>query len=155
MASGVLQIQPFWDILGPKKAKSLSALHVFSGADNTGSFARMGNAKWFKIFLKAEDDTIEALRMVSDDSRVMEEQQKRLARFVCAAYCPKGIQIRNISELQWHIFCKYMSDSGTIYRGCLETAHWQSTCACSRLESGKHWAANTIESSAKWLLQGW
>lgn len=98
MSSGVLQIQAVWDILGLEKAKTLPALHVFSGADNTGRFPRMSNAKWFKIFLESEDDIIEALRMASDDPRVMGEQ-KRLARFVCAAYCSKGMQISNISEL--------------------------------------------------------
>ena len=34
-----------------------------------------------------------------------------LARFVCAAYSPKGIYIKNISELRWHLFCKHMAES--------------------------------------------
>lgn len=111
MASGVLQIQPFCDILGPEKAKPFPALHAFSGADNTGSFSRVGKATWFKIFLEAQDDIIEALRMLSDNSRVMKEQQKRLDRSVCAASCPKGIQVRNVPVLRWHIFFKYMVES--------------------------------------------
>jgi len=31
-------------------------LHAFSGADNTGRFARIGKPTWFKLFMEAEDD---------------------------------------------------------------------------------------------------
>ncbi|CAL8339873.1 unnamed protein product [Boreogadus saida] len=34
-----------------------------------------------------------------------------LASFVCAAYSPKGIYIKTISELRWHLFCKHMAES--------------------------------------------
>lgn len=51
-----------------RNAKELPALHAFFSADNTGRFARVCNARWFKIFLEAEDDIIEALRMLSHDS---------------------------------------------------------------------------------------
>ncbi|XP_045128685.1 uncharacterized protein LOC123514692 [Portunus trituberculatus] len=111
MVSGILQIQPFWDTLGNKKAKALPAFHAFSGADNTGRFAGIGKATWLKIYLLADDDIIEALRMLGNDSEVTEKWQKSLARFVCAAYSPKGINIRSIPELRWHMFCKYMADS--------------------------------------------
>lgn len=82
MASGVLQIKQFWDNLGPNKAKALPALHAISGADNTGRCARVVKATWFKIFPEAQDENIEALQMLSDDSKVTEEQQKHLATFV-------------------------------------------------------------------------
>ena len=114
MTSGILQIEPLWNILGSEKAKALPALHAFSGADTTGRFSRVGKATWFKIFLEADDDIINALKMLLDDPYVNEEQQKCLAKFVCAAYCPKGIQIRNLSELRWHMFCKYMAESNKL-----------------------------------------
>ncbi len=37
--------------------------------------------------------------------------QSAIAKFVCAAYCPKGIQIFNIPELRWYLFCKHMAES--------------------------------------------
>lgn len=50
MVSGILQIQPYWDTLGNKKAKALPAFHAFSGADNTGRFAGIGKTTWLKIY---------------------------------------------------------------------------------------------------------
>ena len=50
--------------------------------------------------------------MLCDDTGVTENfLQSTLARFVCTAYCPKGLQISSIPELLWHIFCKYMAES--------------------------------------------
>ena len=40
-----------------------------------------------------------------------EDLQIFLAQFVCAAYCPKGIQLSSIPELHWYQFCKYMAES--------------------------------------------
>ena len=112
MVSGVQQIKPLWTALGPEKAKVLTAFHVFSGADNTGRFARIGQATWFKLFLESDDDVIRALYMLCDDMDVTEDfQQSTLARFVCTAYSPKGLQISSIPDLRWHLFCKYMAES--------------------------------------------
>lgn len=109
MTSGTLHIKPIWTALGPAKAKALPALHAFSGADNTGRFARIGKLTWFKLFLDADDDIIRALSMLCDDTGVSENVLQTLARFVCQAYCLKGIQISSIPDLRWHLFCKYMA----------------------------------------------
>jgi len=34
-----------------------------------------------------------------------------LARFICAAYSPKGIYTKTFSELRLHLFCKHMAES--------------------------------------------
>ena len=34
-----------------------------------------------------------------------------LASFVCSVYSPRGINIKTISELRWHLFCKHMAES--------------------------------------------
>ena len=112
MVSGVHQIKPLWTSLGPEKAKALPAFHAFSGADNTGKFARFGKATWFKQFLESDDDVIRALCMLCDDTDVTEDfLESTLARFVCTAYCPKGLHISSIPDLRWHLFCKYMAES--------------------------------------------
>ena len=111
MASGVQEVRPIWKALGQEKAKALPGLHAFTGTDNTGRFCRIGKATWFKLFLAAEDDIIEALATLCEDVNVSEELQVTLAQFVCIAYCPKGIQLLNIPELRWHMFCKYMAES--------------------------------------------
>ena len=115
MVSGVQQIKPLCTALGPEKAKALAAFHAFSGADNTGRFARIGKATWIKLFLESDDDVIRALCMLCGDKDVTEDfLQSTLARFVCTAYCPKGLQISSIPDLRWHLFCKYMAESDNL-----------------------------------------
>jgi len=48
---------------------------------------------------------------LSDEVDVSEDLQLTLAKFVCTAYRPKGIQLSSISELRIHLFCKYMAES--------------------------------------------
>ena len=112
MVSGVQQIKSLWTALVPEKAKALPAFHAFSGADNTGKFARIGKATCFKLFLESDDDVIRALCMLCDDTDGTEDfLESTLAKFVCTAYCPKGLQISSIPDLRWHLFCKYMAES--------------------------------------------
>jgi len=56
MALRVQQIGPLWAALGPDRATALPGLHAFSGADNTGRFARIGKPTWFKLFMEAEEE---------------------------------------------------------------------------------------------------
>ena len=75
MASSVQQTEPLWAALGPNRAKALAGLHAFSGADNIGRFARIGKPTWFKLFMKAKDDVIEALCILCDEVDVSDDLQ--------------------------------------------------------------------------------
>jgi len=110
IVSSVQQIEPLWAALGPDRAKALPGLHAFSGADNIGRFARIGKPTLFKLFMEAKN-VIEALCTLCDEVDVSEDLQLTLAKFVCTAYRPKGTQLSSISELRWHLFCKYMTES--------------------------------------------
>ncbi|KAJ4942895.1 hypothetical protein JOQ06_005407, partial [Pogonophryne albipinna] len=72
MASGVVQIEPLWRALGKERAKALPAFHAFTGADNTGKFSHIGKATWLQIYLKADEDIINALQMLLDEAEVAE-----------------------------------------------------------------------------------
>ncbi|KAJ4939708.1 hypothetical protein JOQ06_029151 [Pogonophryne albipinna] len=111
MASGVVQIEPLWRALGKERAKALPAFYTFTGADNTGRFSRIRKATWLQIYLKADEDIINALQMLLDEAEVAEGMLSTLASFVCAAYSPKGINIKTIPELRWYIFCKHRAES--------------------------------------------
>lgn len=104
MASGNMQIEPIWRALGTERAKALLASHAFTGADNTGRFSRIGKATWLQVYMKADKDIISSLQMPSREAEVSETMLATLASFVCAAYSPKGIFIKSISELRWHLF---------------------------------------------------
>lgn len=112
MASRVyMGIDPIWRAIGAERAKALPAFHAFTGADNTGRFSRIGKATWLQLYMKADRDEIASLQMLSTEAEVTETMLANLASFVCAAYSPKGIYIKTISELRWHLFCKHMAES--------------------------------------------
>ena len=64
--------------------------------------------------MEAEDDVIEALCTLCDDVDISEDMQLTLAKFVCTAYRPKGIQLSSIPEIHWHLFYKYMAESAKL-----------------------------------------
>ena len=111
MVSGVINVQPIWTALGAERAKALPAFHAFTGADNTGKLSRVGKATWLQVYLKTGEDVINSLQMLSDATEVTEDVISTLGTFVSAAYSPKGIQIKTIPELRWHLFCKHMAES--------------------------------------------
>jgi hypothetical protein len=111
MASGVMGIEPIWRAIGSERAKALPAFHAFTGADNTGRFSGIGKATWLQVYMKADKDVISSLQMLSTEEEVTETMLATLASFVCAAYSSKGIYIKTISELRWHLFCKHMAES--------------------------------------------
>jgi len=61
--------------------------------------------------MKADRDVISSLQMLSTEAEVTETMLATLASFICAAYSPKGIYMKTISELRWHLFCKHMAES--------------------------------------------
>ena len=89
----------------------MPAFHAFTGADNTGRFSGIGKATWLQVYMKADKDVISSLQMLSTEEVMTETMLATLASFVCAAYSPKGIYIKTISELRWRLFCKHMAES--------------------------------------------
>jgi len=49
------------------------------------------------VYTKADGDVISALQMLTTEADVTETMLATLARFVCAAYSPKGTYIKTIS----------------------------------------------------------
>jgi len=111
MASSVIKVEPICKALGEKRAQALPAFHAFTGADNTGRFARLGKAKWLQKYQKADADMVTAFYMLCKEAELSEDVFTSLARFVCSAYCPNGVNISNIPELRWHLFCKNMAEN--------------------------------------------
>ena len=106
-----MEVEPIWRAIGAERAKALPAFHAFTGADNIGRFYRIGKATWLQVYMKADRDVISSLHMLSTETEVTETMLTTLASFVCAAYSPKGIYIKTIPELRWHLFCKQMAES--------------------------------------------
>ena len=114
MVSGVIDVEPIARALGRQRANALPALHASSGADTVGKFNQLGKATWMTIFMKSGSDTIGALEQLLTVNETSEQHLARLASFVCAAYCPNGIEISGIPELRWYLFCKHMAESNRL-----------------------------------------
>lgn len=114
MTSCTLEIEPIWRVLGPDKAAALPAFHAFTGADNVGRFSGIGKVKWFQQYMNADNDIISAFIHLTDNNGITEEIRNALAKFVCLMYRPKGIDITNIPELRWHLFCKHLAESNKL-----------------------------------------
>jgi len=56
--------------------------------------------------MKADGDVISALQMLSTEAEVTETMLATLARFVCAAYSPKGIYVKTICRILSWILCR-------------------------------------------------
>ncbi len=96
--------------------------------------------------------------MLCDDVDVIEDfPQSTLARFVCAAYCPKSIQIPNLPDLRWHLFCKYMAESEKLppTMGALKQ-HIMRVHVQARVwgHAGCSSPASPTGPTAEWLSQG-
>ena len=61
--------------------------------------------------MKADGDVISSLQMLLAEPEVTKPMLATLASFICAAYSPKGIYIKTIYELRWHLFCKHLAES--------------------------------------------
>ena len=155
MASGVMEIEPIilWTAIGAERAKALPAFHAFTGADSTGRFYHVGKATWLQVYMKADRDVISSLHMLSTETEVTETMLTTLASFFCAAYFPKGIYIKTIPELRWHLFCQKV----TSYLSPLELWDNMSSEFLSKPEFGKVHncsAWSSVGSREEWLPQG-
>jgi len=129
-----VHIGAVWKALGPARSKALPAFHAFTGVDNTGRFSRVGKATWLQSYLRTDEDVINALQML-EEAEVTDGLLSTLAGFVCAAYAPKGITIKTIPELRWHLFTKHMAESDN--RG-FEATHPESPHPGTGVGTGSH-----------------
>ena len=104
MASGVMDMEPLWRALGKERAMALTACHAFTRADNTGRFSRIGKATWLQVYLKTDEEVVNALLVLFDEAEVTEGMLETLECFVRVAYSSKGINIKKIPELRRHLF---------------------------------------------------
>ena len=156
MVSGVIDVEPIARALGRQMAHALPALHAFSGADTVGKFNHLGKATWMNIFMKSGSDTIGALEQLLTVNETSEQQLAVLASFVCAAYCPKGIEISGIPELRWYLYCKHIAESNRLPPtdiGSPHTAHFTCPYPSKGMGTGQYRTTGVLRSIAEWILQ--
>ena len=73
IASGDIDIEPLWRAVGKERAMTLPAFHVFTGADNIGRLSRIGKATWLQVYLKTDEEVINALSLQVLFDEVTEE----------------------------------------------------------------------------------
>ena len=111
MKSGKVPVEPIYEALGPYKSAALIGFHAFTGCDNVGKFAGKGKGLWFGKFLAADEDTLQAFVDLGNVGDLDNQTKSQLAAFVCQDYCPSGVNISDLGDLRWHLFCKHMAES--------------------------------------------
>ena len=89
----------------------MPAFRAFTGADTTGRFARLGKQSGYRNARKL----MTTWRLLCKEAELSEDVFTSLTRFVCSAYCPSGINISNIPELRWHLFCENMAENARLH----------------------------------------
>ena len=111
-----------------------------------------------KLFLESSDAIVDALTSLCVEENISEYNVLTLAKLVCKAYRPKGLQIESIPELRWYMFCKYMAESDKlpptlgalrqhIARAHLQVASW---CRAYLLLS-----VTRVKQHRAWTVVGW
>ena len=104
----VVDIGAIYSALGDKKASALPAFHVLSGCNQTGSLCSKSKLSWWNALHKADDEIIEALGRLGNETTVMDSDLKVLERFICLLYS-SDTTISSVGEMRWHLFrkCQY------------------------------------------------
>ena len=106
----MIKLQPIVQILGSVRIAALPGLHALSGADITGSFANKAKAKWWKAFIRADEDTITAaLTNLGTSGHPTTDTLQAIEKLVFQLYIP-GTSIRSVKELRWLLFRKKQAD---------------------------------------------
>jgi hypothetical protein len=105
-----IQLGPIYEILGPRKAAALPALHALSGSDNTGSFAGKGKHAFWKAFQDATDNIITALISLGATKKLNDDTAASIEQFICTVYLPQT-EIESVKKLRWWLFRKKQAES--------------------------------------------
>ena len=118
-----------------------------------GAFQRkFGKATWLQAYLRTDEDVINALQML-EEAEVTGGLLSMLAGFVCAAYAPKGVTIKTIPELRWHLLTKLMAESNPtigalkqhILRTHIQAQVWGQAAIAHQNAQFDPWRMNTLK----------
>ena len=94
---------PIFDALGPNKASALPGVHTLTGCDTTGNILNKTKAACFAKFLKASDDTVEAMVNLGLGNEPDEPVLTGCEKFFCELFLPKYAYVHS-SDVRWHFF---------------------------------------------------
>ena len=86
---------PVFSRLGRLKAEGL-----ISGADVTGTFHKKGTLSFWKPFVTADDNLLQALQNLGKTSQMSEDTMLSIEAFICKVYMP-STKITTVGELRW------------------------------------------------------
>ena len=95
-----IKLQPIVHALRPLKTAALPFFHAWTGADNTGSFAKKGKPTCWSVFNEAHDDVIQALSQFSTSALPSNETLEMVEKLVSELFLSKR-DICSLKELRW------------------------------------------------------
>ena len=97
-----ISICNIYNNLGQKRASALLGFHALTGSDVSGRFAGRTKDWCFKAFMSCDDEILDALAMLGNDSDLPSDACSQLERFVCALY-QSNIHT-TVKELRWFLY---------------------------------------------------
>ena len=108
--------------LGPKRTSALLGFHALTGSDMSGRFSGRTKDSCFKTFMFCDDEILDALAMLGNDTDLPADACSQLERFVCALYRSKFHT--KVNELRWFLYSNLQPKEKLSHQPLV---HWNST----------------------------
>lgn len=98
-----ISVKNIYISLGPLKSSALPGFHAISGCDTTGSLFGKGKLSYWKAFVSASEEELEALQKLGTSDLVPDDVLHQLEIFICRVYKASTLT-KSLAELRWSMF---------------------------------------------------
>ena len=103
-----ISVQSIYNNLGPKRASALLSFHALTGSNISGKFAGRTKDSCSKAFMSCDDEILDALAMLGNNSDLPTDACSQLERFVCILYRSKIYT--KVNELRWFLYSNHAAE---------------------------------------------
>ena len=103
----IISVGAAYEVLGPQKCLALLGFHAFTGCDQTSKFHGKSKLTCWKVFMKSEDDVIEAFQNIGENDEAGEATINKLEKYVIDLFCDANfLPAYTLADARWHLYTK-------------------------------------------------
>ena len=109
-----INIKQCFEALGARRSTAILGFHVLTGCDQIGRFSGKSKTTWWKSFMKADGEILQALSCLGDSETIPDLLTlENIERFVVNTYGNKKMpkELSTLARLRWFLFSKYQHDA--------------------------------------------
>ena len=109
-----INIKQCFEVLGAGRSAAILGFHVLTGCDQIGRFSGKSKITWWKSYMKADDDILQALSCLGDSETLPNLYTlENVARFLVNTYGKKKMakELSTLARLCWFLFSKFQHDA--------------------------------------------